>query len=149
MNLCHQTFGTEEEQERYENTDSIHVNLNEHWNCSVSSSLYRDLVRNCIDFEVEVWWFFPCSFSVLQMSEFWIWDSIFDFAWFDLIRFWFCLLYIYWVWWILIWRYFPNENLRWWLMVKIWKLLRRIVWFFTTYSGFSRKYRQFYHSHWY
>ena len=147
MNLCHQTFGTEEEQERYENTDSIHVNLNEHWNCSVNSSIYRGLVWTCFDFEV--WWFFPCSFSVLQMSEFWIWDPKFDFAWFDLIRFWFCLLYNYWVWWILIWRYFPNENLRWWLMVKIWKLLRRIVRFFTTYSGFSRKYRQFYHRHWY
>ena len=147
MNLCYQTFGTEKEQERYENTDSIYVNLNEHWNCSVSSSIYRDPVWTCFDFEV--WWFFFCSFSVLQMSEFWIWDPIFDFAWFDLIRFWSCLLYNYWVWWVLIWQYFPNENLRWWLMVKIWKLLRRIVRFFTTYSGFSRKYRQFFHRHWY
>ena len=93
MNLCHQVLGIEEEQERYEYTDSIDVNLNEHWNFSVSSSIYRDLVWTCFDFEV--WWFFSCSFSVLQISEFWIWNLIFDFALFDLIRFWFCLLYNY------------------------------------------------------
>ena len=128
----------------------IDKNLIVHWNCSVSSSIYSDLVW--VRFDFEVWWFFSLFFWIAN-----VW--ILDFRTFDN---WICLIWtdlilvllalqllgvVNFV--VLIWRHFPNKSLRWRLMVKIWKLLKRIGQFFTTYPGFRRKYRQFYHGHWY
>ena len=111
------------------------------WVAQYTVTLFEVVLIWCDDFSL-LFLFRKCLNSGFEI----LYLILLDLIWFC---FWSCLLYNYWVWWILIWRYFLNENLRWWLMVKTCKLLRRIVWFFTTYSGFSRKYRQFYHRHWY